>query len=80
MYTRCRVPARDAARAVRDDPGTVHRGLDSLVLQQITGHVLDAVRRRVGAPAEHPHRAAGIAQPRDDVAAERARAAGDQNA
>jgi hypothetical protein len=71
-------PYRSGERASRC--GTVHHGLDALVLQQITGHVLDAVRRRVGVAAEHPHHGARVAQPRDDVAPECARAAGDQNA
>ena len=56
MYTRCRAPARDAARTrcralsssplalpaqMHDDLGSLHRGVDPLARGQVTGHELD---------------------------------------
>jgi hypothetical protein len=94
MYTRCRAPARAAARirvpglvlvavaasrAVHDDLGAVHRRFDSLAGGQVTGHVLDALPGLTAAPAEHPYLAAGLLQPAHDGAAERTRAASDQD-
>ena len=94
MYTRCWRPARCAARTrfrvASSSPlllpaqctmiaGTFHRGLDVLVLEQVTGDVLDALRGLVGASAEHPHVAACGLQPRNDVPPERAGAACDQD-
>jgi hypothetical protein len=65
---------------VHDDPDTVHRGLDTLVPEQITGHLLDTVRGLVGASAEHTYVTARVLQARNDLAAERAGAASDQDA
>ena len=94
MYTRCRAPARDAARtrfralsssplaaarAVHDDLGPLHCGFDPFARGQVTGHELDAVLGLVAAPAEHPYLAAGLPQAPDDEAPECARAAGDQD-
>ena len=65
---------------MHDGPDTIHRGLDTLVLEQITGHVLDTVRGLMGASAEHPYVAARVPQARNEVAPECASAAGDQDA
>src|SRR5262249_42083770 len=69
-----------AAGEVHDDLGARHRGADPLAAAQVAGHELEPLRALATAPAEHPDRAAGVPQPRDDPAAERARTAGDQNA
>jgi hypothetical protein len=68
-----------AARAVHDDRGPLHRGCDPLARGQVTGHDLDTRPGLAAAPAEHPYRAAGVPQPRDDEAPERTRAARDQD-
>jgi LexA-binding, inner membrane-associated putative hydrolase len=69
-----------AARAVHDDLSPFQRGFDSLARGQVTGHVLGTLPALAAAPAEHPYPAAGVPQPRDDEAPNRARAASDKNA
>ena len=71
--------ALGAARAVHDDLGALHRGVDALARGQVAGHELDALVGLVAVPAEHPNVGAGVPQLRDDEPPERARAAGDEN-
>jgi hypothetical protein len=72
--------ALGAARAVHDDLGPLHRGFDALAGGQITCHELDALAGLMAMPAEHSYlAAAGVAQPRDDEAAQGPGAAGDQD-
>jgi hypothetical protein len=52
---------------------------DPLALDQVTGHVFDAVGGLVAVPAEHPQLVAGLAQERGGEATERAGAAGEQD-
>lgn len=67
-----------AAGAVDDGPGPLHRRLDPLARGQVAPHELDPVPGLVAAAAERPHGVAGVRQPRDDEAPERARAAGER--
>jgi hypothetical protein len=69
-----------AAGEVHDDLGVRHRGIDPLAGGQVAGHELEPLHALAPAPAEHPDLAAGVPQPRDDLAAECARTAGDKNA
>ena len=94
MYTRCGAPARDAARtrfrALSSSPlllpaqctmisaPSTAASIPSPVARSPVTNV-DALAGLAAAPAEHPHLAAGVPQPRDDEAPERARAAGDQD-
>jgi hypothetical protein len=64
---------------VHDGQGPVHRGVDAFAGGQVPGDELDAVGDLLAAPAEHPHVATGVEQPRDDEPPERAGATGDQN-
>ncbi|CAM5356778.1 hypothetical protein SPURM210S_02333 [Streptomyces purpurascens] len=73
------VVALGTARQVQHGLRAVEGGLDALALEQIAGDVLDAVRGGAVLPAEDPHVVAGRAQQRDDMAAQGARAAGDQD-
>jgi hypothetical protein len=57
----------------------LHRGVDPLAGGQVTGHQLDAIPGLAAVAAEHPDLAAGVPQPRDDLAAECSGAAGDQH-
>ncbi len=68
-----------AARAVHDDLGPGHRGVDPLARIQVTGHEFDTLGRFAVAPAEHPHLAAGVSQTRDDQTPKRPGAAGYQD-
>lgn len=72
------VVALGAARQVQDGVHAGDGGLDALTGEEVAGDVGDAVRVRAGAAGEDPHLVAGRPQQRDDVAAEGARAAGDQ--
>jgi len=53
--------------------------LDPLAGGQVSRHELDALARFVTVPAEHPHRATRVPQQGQDVAPERAGAAGEQD-
>jgi hypothetical protein len=64
---------------VHDNLGAVHGVFDPLALDQVTGHVFDAVGGLVAVPAEHPQLVAGLAQERGGEATERAGAAGEQD-
>src|SRR5215211_1853338 len=94
MYTKCRAPAAAAARtrfrALSSSPLLLPAqwtmisapstpALDPLARGEVTGHGLDTLPGLVAVPAEHSNLAAGLPQPRDDEAPERARAAGDEN-
>src|SRR6266545_4624613 len=95
MYTRCCAPASDAARTrfrVASSSPFLPPAQCTMIpapstaawipssLSKSTGHILDTVRGLVGASAEHSYVAARFPQARDDVAPERACAAGDQDA
>jgi hypothetical protein len=64
---------------VHDGLDPVHRGFDPLAGGQVAGHELDAFLCLVAAPGEHPHVATGVPQTPDDMATERAGAAGNQD-
>ena len=73
------VIARAAARAVHDDLSPGDRRPDPLAGEQVTGHVLDAITGRVTVPAEYPQVPAGVPEPREQLASQRPRTAGNQN-
>ena len=68
-----------AAGQMHDHLGPRHRGVDALAGGQVTGQLLDARAALAAVAAEHPDLAAGRPQPRDDLAAQGAGDAGDQN-
>src|SRR5258708_19192115 len=71
--------ALSAALTVPADLGPLLRVFDTLARGQVTGHELDTLPGLAAAPAEHLYLAAGVPQPGDDEAPERARAACHQN-
>ena len=75
----CRVvaPRRPGQVQHRVDPGYGGRHPD--VAAQVADDVFDTVCVRMRVAAEHPHLAAGLAQQRHEVPAERSRAPGNQN-
>jgi hypothetical protein len=64
---------------VHDGVDTGYRGIDTIALQQVTGHVFDAIGGLAVAPAQQPNRIARLQQQRRDVAAEGAGTAGEQD-
>src|SRR5262245_7727917 len=63
-------------REVEDDLGSFHGGCDRLARGQVARHELDAFPGLAVAPGWPPYLAAGVPEPRDDEAPERAGAAG----
>jgi hypothetical protein len=67
------------AGAMHDDLRALHRRFNPLIVGQVTGHELDALRAHALSAAEHAYVAPRIPQPRHDETAQSACAAGDQD-
>jgi hypothetical protein len=64
---------------VQDDLGARERGVDAVARRQVAHDELDAGLGRPVRPRQHARGALAGPQPGDDAAAERPRAAGDEN-